>query len=425
MSGPKTSNYKLTPAQRRALIKQHEIERRKGEARAHITHLTAKIGGLAKLPAEYDEHSALLRERTGGDGGYSEKKQELSRLVEAELKALAEARNGKSPDVMEKAVKSARTALERLTKLRAELDGIAAGNFIQLKSDITGSISGADFSSIKTPAQRRTEELRREILARLTELSGLELSEALRQDIAAAERLLADISDEGYMQNYRAMTVIPLEKECRSYSALRESIGGRYDELLARYHALCEEKGVAPQGVPFAPGADGRLSALISEIEAEILHEKEQSYISASIDEVMEDMGYRLVGGRSVVKKSGRRFRSELYSFSEGTVVNVTYSDSGSITMELGGADAADRLPDAEETERLTEDMRSFCGKFREFERRLVDKGVTAEHISLLPPEAEYAQVINLSDYDMTADISTDRRAEYSGETAKEMSSDE
>ena len=124
MSGPKTSNYKLTPAQRRALIKQHETERRKGEARAHIAHLTAKIGGLAKLPAEYDEHSALLRERTGGDSGYSEKKQELSRLVEAELKALAEARNGKSPDVMEKAVKSARTALERLTKLRAELDAV-------------------------------------------------------------------------------------------------------------------------------------------------------------------------------------------------------------------------------------------------------------------------------------------------------------
>ena len=69
--------------------------------------------------------------------------------------------------------------------------------------------------------------------------------------------------------------------------------------------------------------------------------------------------------------------------------------------------------------------MRSFCGKFREFERRLADRGVTAEHISLLPPEAEYAQVINISDYDMTADIPTDRRVEYSGETAEEMSSDE
>lgn len=425
MSGPKTSNYKLTQAQRRALIKQHELERRKGEARAHIIHLTAKIGGLAKLPAEYDEHSMLLAERTGGDNGCSEKKQELQRLAEAELKALSEAGSSKSPDVMERAVKSAQEALKRLTRLRAELDGIAAGNSIQLRTDVVGSVGGADFSSIKTPAQLRLEELRGEVLARLTELSGLELSEALRQNIADSAGLLAEISDEEYMQNFRAMTVIPLEKECRSYSALRESIGGRYDELLARYRALCGERGVPPQGVPFAPGADGRLSALISGLEAEILREKEQSYISASIDEVMEDMGYRLVGGRSVVKKSGRRFRSELYSFSEGTVVNVTYSDSGSITMELGGADSSDRLPDAEETERLTEDMRSFCGKFREFERRLAEKGVTAEHISLLPPEEAYAQVINISDYDMTADVETDRRAEYSGESAKEMSSDE
>ena len=425
MSGPKTSNYKLTPAQRRALIKQHETERRKGEAEAHIIHLTAKLGALLKLPAEYDEHSALMMERTGSDNGFSDKKRELCELAGAQINALGEARKSKNPDVMEKAVRSAQAALGKLSGLRGELDGTAARNLSQLHSDIIGSVGGADFGSIKTPAQQRVEELRGELLERLAGISGLELSEALRQDITDAQRQLSEISDGEYMQNFRAMTVIPLEKECRSYAALRESIGGEYDRLLAEYHALCGEKGITPQAVPFAPGADGRLSALVSGLEAEILGEREQCYISASIDEVMEDMGYRLVGGRSVVKKSGRRFRSELYSFSEGTVVNVTYSDSGSITMELGGTDTADRLPDDEETARLTEDMRSFCGKFREFERRLAEKGVTAEHISLLPPEADYAQVINISDYDMTAEVEMERRAEYSAESAKEMISDE
>lgn len=40
---------------------------------------------------------------------------------------------------------------------------------------------------------------------------------------------------------------------------------------------------------------------------------------------------------------------------------------------------------------------------FKEIEKRLLAKGVVlAERISLLPPSAEYAQIINTTDYQMT-----------------------
>ena len=135
----------------------------------------------------------------------------------------------------------------------------------------------------------------------------------------------------------------------------------------------------------------------------------------------MEEMGYRLIGNRSVVKRSGTRLRSELYSFSEGTAVNVTYSSVGSITMELGAADVRSRLPGEDEAKRLTEDMRSFCGSFKEFGRRLLEKGVEAEHLSLLPPEPEYAQVIDISGYEMTGESARD----FTAAAPKEMSADE
>lgn len=56
---------------------------------------------------------------------------------------------------------------------------------------------------------------------------------------------------------------------------------------------------------------------------------EEQQYITESLDQVMRDMGYNVVGSREVVKKSGRKFRNGLYHFSEGSVVNVTYAANG------------------------------------------------------------------------------------------------
>ena len=93
---------------------------------------------------------------------------------------------------------------------------------------------------------------------------------------------------------------------------------------------------------------------------------------------------------------------NELYTYGEGTAVNVTYSSDGKIAMELGGIDATDRLPNDHETSVLCESMEQFCDDFKEIEKRLLAKGVVlASRISMLPPSAEYAQIINTTDYNM------------------------
>ena len=114
-------------------------------------------------------------------------------------------------------------------------------------------------------------------------------------------------------------------------------------------------------------------------------------------------MGYDdLIGSRKVRKKSGKCFRNELFTFNEGTAVNVTFSPDGQISMELGGLSREDRIPTADETEILTRDMESFCGEFVEFERRMLAKGiVVGSRIALSPPSAEYAAIINVNDYDV------------------------
>ena len=122
----------------------------------------------------------------------------------------------------------------------------------------------------------------------------------------------------------------------------------------------------------------------------------------------MEEMGYTVIGSREVTKKNGKHFRNELYTYGEGTAVNVTYSSDGKIAMELGGVDATDRLPNDHETVVLCESMEQFCDDFKEIEKRLFAKGIVlADRISLLSPSAEYAQIINTTDYNMTEKAET------------------
>ena len=79
--------------------------------------------------------------------------------------------------------------------------------------------------------------------------------------------------------------------------------------------------------------------------------------------------------------------------------MNVTYSSDGKITMELGGIGNDDRLPTETESARLASDMRTFCDDYHEIEQRLLKKGIVTKKISVLPPDAQYAQIINVSDY--------------------------
>ena len=413
MSGPKTSRYKLTPAQRRMLIAQRERQRRCGEASAFLASIRAKLCRLKQFPADELERAEILMQRTG-EHVYSEKRDELCQRVQEVIEKIDEVKGSNDPALLERTLEQAKQEYERLLNLRGELDGISCEIAAQLRRDVNGGIDkafSADLSGLGSDEERRSAELRETIFARV---------EPLKLDVMEVRERLVKLNSADELSNFSALTVAPLEKRCREYEQLRREHGVEFDRLPARYHALCGELGRNPEAVTMERGAVQRLETLSAELEAEIQHAEEQAYINRCIDEVMEEMGYRLIGNRSVVKRSGTRLRSELYSFSEGTAVNVTYSSVGSITMELGAADVRSRLPGEDEAKRLTEDMRSFCGSFKEFGRRLLEKGVEAEHLSLLPPEPEYAQVIDISGYEMTGESARDFTA-----APKEMSADE
>ena len=228
------------------------------------------------------------------------------------------------------------------------------------------------------------------------------LSTALLAKAAQTKRNFESISDSTFRKNFTALSITPLLKECDKYLKLYEETA----DLRIEYKVVCDMAGEPETNFEISSTTIQKMRDEITRLRAKIARDDEKAYISKCLDEVMSDMGYDVIGHREVTKRNGRHFKNELFSYEDGTAVNVTLSDDGHIAMELCGLDDTDRLPEADESEKLCEHMESFCEDFGEIERRLAEKGVMLrKRIQRLPPSVEYAQILNVSDYEITGDV--------------------
>ncbi len=406
MSGPKTSRYTLTPEQRRILAEQRKIERRKSVASESIKQSQRK---LLQIGAMFPKEKAMaleLQSRCGNDGGFSEVMCELETIIAPVGPAIA-ATDNDNVDSLESTAKSVSESVSKAEKLVHKLSQIAAQNELELRKKLSDAIDqgfATSFADIQPTGVSALQELKESIISKLLQMQkNVQLPVAMANEVSAALDQVDDITDEAFLKNYSALTITPLLRKCRAYLAEYESCHEEFERLYAEYVALCELYYYVAQDYTCSAAAIEALKAEIERINAAAAEDDEQGYICECLDAVMEEMGYNVIGHREVTKKSGKHFRSELYTYGEGSAVNITYSSDGRIMMELGGIDDADRTPDAQETAALCDSMESFCEDFKEIEKRLLAKGVVLkDRISLLPPGAEYAQIINTSKYDMT-----------------------
>ena len=302
-------------------------------------------------------------------------------------------------------------ALDVIRKKAENLERMVLDSRAEQISDIMSRIGEDinetdDVSFIATEEKSETSEaslLSDSIAETLAELAETpDLPEEYRKRIEASEKQLQKIEDLQLLKNFNALTVIPLKNDIGAYAKRHEQELTEFEKLVFEYEALCSLKGVHPVETDYSAAMVPFLKNEIARIEAELEHEDEQEYIHKCLDEVMQDMGYEVIGRRNINKKTGKRFTSDLYSFSDGTAVNIVKSDDGMVSMEFGGIDTVDRSPDDYERNMLAEEAETFCDKQKEIESRLAEKGiVVGKRISLIPPDGAYAQIINISDYDL------------------------
>ena len=400
MSGPKSSHYSLAAYQRALLLEQQRLEREreierqnlereKARRNALVSAIQQNLSAIEKQMLRIDE---LLRESKRPAKDAEQLKASFEKIksamqtfkaqspsTSANMKMLNDelrAENSKAKELFQ----SAESFLQALGEsYHAELDEIIQKGF---------SLS---FSGISERDKRENPHLKRinDILAGINPDIPLPLKEQFESIRTQAEA----ISKAEYLDNFCAVVVIPFAKTCRECE--------RYDELMARYLLLAKEANIPAEHFECSAGGMQKILDASDKLEAIILEERERAYINEAFDSAMQEMGYELVGNRVVKKRSGKHVRHELYTLHEGIAIDVTYADNGQISMELGGVGHTDRQPTAAESEQLVEDMHSFCNDYALLEKKLAERGVMTEHISLLPPTAEYAQIFNSNDYSM------------------------
>lgn len=406
MSGPKSSRYTLTSGQRRILAEQRAIERRMSVASESIKRNNKKLLQIGSMYFAAKQVSDELLNRCGNDGGFAGKLLELESVITS-VAPLISKTDSNDVNSLESTSKEVAESLVEAEKIATELSTISAKNEMELHASLSADIDkGFDtsFADIQTVFQTSVNESRAEIRVQIIEMkNNRNLPAELVGELNTSLSKVDSIDDEVFLKNYASVTIAPLLKRCKEYLSEFEVCHEEFEKLYAEYSALCNLYFFVAQDYSCCNASLEVLKSEIERMKETADADDEQAYISNCLDEVMEEMGYTVIGSREVTKKNGRHFRNELYTYGEGTAVNVTYSSDGKIAMELGGIDSADRLPDEHETERLCDSMEQFCTDFKEIEKKLYAKGVVlADRIALLPPNAEYAQIINTADYEMT-----------------------
>lgn len=427
MSGPKISIYDLSPWARNNLNGQIRCERDCVACAQQISSFLREATSYRLQIEKLITASELMASRGVEPAVSREKLQSLNNRLLEESETIRKKLEEKMPtitgkyEINDEALAQKKAELERVRSLKKLAEGLrndldeavyqGERSRVAATSEIEGSIA-ADLSSYfsfddlaTVDDGPNTQEQIKAIENKLILMQKTErLPEDLSGEITKAIAALGRVKTIESVRLFNSVTMKNLENRIADYKANLVQQQEAFADKLARYQVLCVMLDREPVSYSFSTEASAMLEQEIDAMEMAIIKQNEQQYISECVDQVMSEMGYDLIGTRDVKKRNGKQFHNELYSFDEGTAVNVTYSSDGQIAMELGGISREDRLPTAEEAQALTEDMETFCGEFAEFEKRLRAKGVIlGSRIAMSPPSADYAAIINVNDYEIDA----------------------
>lgn len=441
MSGPKISEYELEEMLRleieaeRMLREAEELERelQRQRHRELLERRDEYVATLRNIKDALPENSELIkigRERLG-DESVATKQNGIEDSIDEQIVKLMELSNLQDNDELEEKLTNYPREIAKIKKRIESLGAVANESMAKLNAALTSEIVSL-FEDDQNPegeaahASDDGELVRiKRSLEKLEELQSQQaLPVAYKDKLQQAVEGIKRAKTCGNLTGYCAIELPELMKPCEEFLKLWARDGQEYKKLSLQYELLLKQNGDnQAQMVPFDEKAVLKLKSLVAAEEVRAQQVAEKAYIAEVLDETMAEMGYDVIGQREVTKRSGKHFRNELYRYGEETAINVTYSDDGQIAMELGKLDQKDRVPTTSESNYLANQMVIFCERFSELEKRLARKGVKlGKRIALTPPSADYAQIINSTEYTLKENQeNTSHRAKlHSGQGLKQ-----
>lgn len=408
MSGPKTSKYTLTAEQRRILMEQRKIQMEKGILRKRMEKTRNSISReVSAVDSRLREMESVLKET--GDGEHL--LQDLKTARDQAMKMAVQSKKFMREERLEHLRKHAGELQEIYKKLQkkinnAEVEYVKKEKEFRQRMQEDIEIGFQSFFYQITEQEDEMEACKEKIRNDLKKVETMHVTEDMKQKWKQMKCSIEDMEDAEFLKHYYEITVRPFTKQCTEHEEFYQKMGTEFQKIKDTYEVLCDELGVRAEEIFCSPEGMESLKKNVHELEMQVMQNEEEEYISECIDEAMKEMGYQLVGEAFEKKQRGRKITKELYLFDEGTAVSVTYGNNGQITMELGGMDEEDRIPTDAECRQLTQDMHGFCDDYYEIEKRLRKKGIVTKNINILPAESKYAQIINISNYEMKEKVS-------------------
>lgn len=404
MSGPKSSSYRLSAAQLRALMEEAE-RRRQEQIRKEKIRISKEQIAIQKK--NLDKLVALMQPVLSESFVSEELQQKANDVIRESQTIISQCLQDQKSDNLEQLESDSRVIKEKVKRLKAAADQVCLTmpeDIANERMRIEDSIADGFKFVLPEPihqAAKKNSSIRQEISRRIDELGSFPLPDIAKRELENLMEKAATITSLDFLENYLTLDIDPFISRCQT------CIEMDYLGIRARYEILAKERNTIPQEFEYSAKGIEEMKAAANTLEAEILADRERAYIHEALETAIQEMGYKLIGDRVVVRqKSGKQIKHKLYSLRDGTAVDVTLSDDGQISMELGGITHSDRVPTAEESVELVEDMKSFCKDYDVLERKLAARGVQTHRIRIVEPAIEYARMINVDKYQLSESTS-------------------
>ena len=248
------------------------------------------------------------------------------------------------------------------------------------------------------------KELIQKINESLESLFSMALTDEMMKQLQLLKKNASEIQDVSYLGSFYQLVVLPFIEKCRRYNEYYDEHIEEYEEYHTKYVVLSEKAGQIPEEMEFSEDALNFYRTETEKLEQSLLRDRARRQVMRTVDEVMRDMGYDLIGSREFTRKNGKTYSNKLFVYDQGTAISVMQSSDGMLTMELGGLDHEDRLPSDAEASKMSDQMVTFCTDYKRITDELIRRGLDIKRVSMPAPDPQYATIINLDDYTVVAE---------------------
>ena len=226
----------------------------------------------------------------------------------------------------------------------------------------------------------------------------------------SATESLANAKDFMTVKLFVTNQIPKIEKKIADEKQKRKELSDVFNSLYSDYVLLCEECGLEKSLYSISEDSVRAMAKDIKKMNCYLQSKSEKEAIKKAIDEVMEELGYPVLATKYLSSKDGENCKKLLLQYADDKAVDVTITDNGQITMEIGIMDNEDRVPTPDEAAGLCSDMQQFCNDYRIIEQKLEEKGLIFSDRNFLPPTAAYAEIINVSEYGLEVEFSEEEK---------------